>query len=188
MRDDWLDGAPPPEAYGRVTDPGRFRVLHAAADALAAELADRFVVEVSADVPPPVDLVDRLPRVQRTVGLVPDGGGAPVTLLYTLFPGLVVRYGRWCTDLAPVCGCDACDDDPAELVGELMARVRSVARDGFHESRAFRRRGIDVWYRFTGVGSMGGWSAIDDDDERRRLEAAGTGTVDWPPWRVRSSR
>ncbi len=184
MPDDWIDGRPSHEAYGRVTNPGRFAVLHVAADALAAELAAQFVVTTAADVDVPSDLAGRFPDVRRTLRLDPGTDGAPVTFVFTGFPGLAVRYGRWCTGVLPMCGCDACDDDPSDLVAQLTARVWSVAREGFHESRAFRRGGIEDSFRF-GSERSSGWAPIDDDAERRRLEAAGTGSVDWPPWRPR---
>ncbi len=185
MRDDWIDGSPPPEAYGRVTNPDRFAVLHAAADALAVELAARFVLTTSTDADIPVDLVDRFADVLRTLRLDPAGHGAPVTFVFTAFPGLVVRYGRWYTDVLPACGCDACDDDPSDLVAQLTARLWSVAREGFHERRDVRRGGIQDSFRFASDSSWG-WAPFDDHQGRRRVEAAGTGTVDWPPWPTRS--
>ena len=129
-REDWIDGRPPPEAYGRVTNPGRFAVLHAAADALAADLAAQFVVTTAADVEVPSDLADRFPDVRRTLRLDPGTQGAPMTFVFTGFPGLAVRYGRWCTSVLPMCGCDACDDDPSDLVAQLTDRVWSVAARG----------------------------------------------------------
>jgi hypothetical protein len=187
VRDDRVEGGPPDEAYGRVTRPERFAVLHEAADALVEELAARYDVAVSTDVPLPADLGERGPDLVRTVRLDPAGGGAPIVIGFTAFPGLVLRCGRWYDDLVPACGCDACDDDPAELADELTRRVSSIAAHGLREQRVFRRRGLTrgVQQEFLIGGAASGqrWSSIDNASARRRPDALGTGAVDWPPWR-----
>ena len=45
------------------------------------------------------------------VKLIPsDPEAAPIVVVFTTFPGLHVRLGRWYKEPFPDCGCDACDE------------------------------------------------------------------------------
>lgn len=148
---------PPDDAYGRVSNPERYRVLHRAADALVAELETTFaVIRTDGDEVDP-KLADGYPDCIRVVRLTPHRHSeAPVTLAWTRFPGVHVRLGGWHIEAFPHCGCDACDEDPSELISELRFTVRTVVDGGFTEtfdgrrisyelvSRDRRRRGASI--------------------------------------------
>lgn len=124
---------PPPEAYGRVTNPGRYAVLHAAASELVAELAITYEIDVTeAD---PLSAASEFGRdVQRLLRLVPyEERAAPVTIGFTDFPGVIVRFGRWHTRAFPHCGCDACREQPDDVEADLRRYVHAVAAGGFRE-------------------------------------------------------
>lgn len=156
------------DTYGRVTDPDRYRVLHRAAGELLDRLAREFVVERVDDGDPDGDTVVRLsPSV---------GDGAPLTVEFTAFPGLVVRFGRRHVDAYPRCGCDACDEQPDDLVAELREQVEILVTGGFSESLV---RGPEAWITHRFAGRSGGRRLVDGD------EAATLGEADhwdWPPW------
>jgi hypothetical protein len=179
---------PPDEAYGRVTDPGRFRVLHEVADRAVGRLAASYDVQVRAAATVAEDFPGRPPAagIVRILELVPaDDTAAPVTIVFTDFPGLVVRYGRWHVEAYPVCGCDACDEIPDELGAALVSELTLLAEHGLHETLARSRRDLHTSYEFPGrrAGSRG-W-VLDDP---AGADAWGEpGRRDWRPWPVRTS-
>jgi Family of unknown function (DUF6226) len=100
---------PPEEAYSRVTNPERFRPLHGFAERLLGRLEATFDAEREEA----YDLDDELGRyaAKPTVRLAPrstDGGS--LTIVFTSFPGLLVRLRHWVVEPVPGCGCDACDE------------------------------------------------------------------------------
>jgi hypothetical protein len=161
------DTGPLPEAYNRVTDPERYRPLHTAADQLLGRLRAQYVVEV-------VDSDDLREGVERCVSVTPSRG-APLRVEFTAFPGLAVRYGRWCEESYPWCGCDACDEDPDDLVEEFESRVQSLVAGQFDEE--VTRSGETGWLR----------SEFGRSGRGRRLEPgdpalAEPGRFQWPAW------
>jgi hypothetical protein len=121
------------DAYGRVTNPERYRLLHEAARDLLARLEGEYDVERSEglDVDPGLAAMGPVDSVVR---LSPRGGeGAPVTLAFTGFPGIYTRSGETTTDAFPRCGCDACDEDPHNLVEDLTGDVLAVTEGRFGE-------------------------------------------------------
>jgi hypothetical protein len=186
VRDDWIDGMPPDGAYGRVTDPERYALLHETATSVVDDLVASYEVDRSEPGHLGVDFPGPLPPgLDRIVHLSPAGGAAPVTVVFTSFPGLVVRYGRWHVEWYPTCGCDACDENPRDLAEVLTSRLTSVVTRGFHETMAISRRWLDIRYSFPGVGSGGGRTRLDSTGEADHLGAPGR--LDWPPWRARQS-
>ncbi len=128
-------GSSAPEAYGRVTNPKRFAVLHDVATQLLQQLARDFDVERSEGygIDPEVERGIRLAR--PTVTLTPrDGTAAAVAVAFSAFPGLRVRFGRWCTVTFPGCGCDACNENPDDEVIRLKWTVTSVIEGRFFEA------------------------------------------------------
>jgi hypothetical protein len=94
-RKDPRAGPPDEDAYERVTNPERFIPLHPAAEAIVARLESRYEVER-------IDLDDVVEDgVVRQVQLLPSAG-APLTIRWTTFPGLHVRYGRWHDESFPL--------------------------------------------------------------------------------------
>lgn len=174
-------GAPPEDAYGRVTDPGRFSRLHAIAGELLDELSERFDViretalepDLHSDAPAPV------------VRLVPrDPAAAWLTVVFTGFPGIVVRLGRN-DDTAhlPVCGCDACDESVEECAARLREYAVAVTSGAFGE-RLVRNGGW--WHEqwFAPDGRAAAARTLVEDEERiaaLRAELPG-GERTWRPW------
>ncbi|MCY4582425.1 MAG: DUF6226 family protein [Chloroflexi bacterium] len=130
----WGPEGPPEEAYSRVTDPERFLPLHDAALKMLAALEQRFDVERVEG----YGLDDELATqglIRPTVVLRPtDPGAAPITVAFTDFPGLNVRFGRWSTEPFPSCGCDACAEDAEGETERLTEMVDILTAGGFREA------------------------------------------------------
>jgi hypothetical protein len=168
----------PEEQYARTTDPGRYAVLHAEADSLLAELADSFTVELRETYEP-----------LRTVRLIPHTpAAAPLAVTFTDFPSVRLRLGRWHEESLPNCGCDGCDEQPADLVAELRALVTALVEGGLWERV---RRGVKgSWSetRLIGADLSAGRSTPLDPREARAARRDGfAAAVQWAPWPRRSS-
>lgn len=182
-----MDHLPPPDdAYGRVTAPERYTVVHDAAAQLIADLAGRYDVATS-----PGDRTDlgRSEGIEllRVVRLVPAGvDAAPLTVGFTAFPGVLVRFGRWHLQAFPSCGCDACDEHPDDVIRELDDRVTALVQGRFTEEVAGWWR---PWQTAEFVGSDGGWcrrsSQRIDRAARRQILEHGSGRHDWQSWPLR---
>ena len=172
------------DGYGRVTNPERFAVVGEAADGLVAELRDRYDVRVAEgrDVDP--ELAAMHPGCLRVVRLTPAAMvAAPLTLAWTPFPGVHVRFGRWYRRGFPHCGCDGCGDLGADVAHELRTEVGLLVEghfvesfDGVHLRHAFRSAArsssSEVLVRGTPLAAQLGPPA----------------TLVWEPWPVASSR
>ncbi|WP_264653409.1 DUF6226 family protein [Actinoplanes cyaneus] len=132
------DADPEPDAYGRVTNPGRYQVLHDVAERLLGELARNFAVSRSESL---VSDPSRSSGQVRMVQLDPAHPGVGVLrVTFTGFPGLMVKLGQESETALPACGCDACDEDPQELIEELHHKIGRLTRAGSTESARWRRR------------------------------------------------
>ncbi|HEX5202057.1 DUF6226 family protein [Paractinoplanes rhizophilus] len=167
-------------AYPNATDTGRFAVLHDAAETLLDDLHERYMVE-RRESKECLGAEEALVRMVRLIPRTPAAG--PLAIAFTDFPGLMVRLGRWWVDILPACGCDACAEDPAELIGMLRGQVGALIEGGLWERV---RRGIGgSWFetRLTGVGLTarreGPLTSRDARDARRGGFAA---PVLWAPW------
>lgn len=123
------DDSSPLEAYGTVTNPERFLAVQAAARDLVDRLADRFVVRVE-----PGSAADDFPR-DRVSGVVlrvtpEDGEAGSLAVLFTDHPGVFVRTGRWSVEAFPHCGCDACDEQPDDLIQDMERFVEGYVTGG----------------------------------------------------------
>ena len=125
---------PPPEAYGRVSAPERYGVVVENAAGLLERLERDY--RVARGPVGPDDLGSGLIASALWVTrLVPDDpAAAALTLAATPFPGVSALFGRTCLVSYPSCGCDACDEDPARLVGELESDVATLVEGGFGEA------------------------------------------------------
>ena len=130
----WGPDGPPEEACSRVTNPERFMPLHDTALEILAALEQRFDVERVEGYGLDEELAIRA-LVRPTIALRPiDPEAAPITVAFTDFPGLSVRFGKWSTEWFPVCGCDACAEDAEGEIERLTERVDCVAAGGFRET------------------------------------------------------
>lgn len=175
--DDHPIGGPPTEAYSRVTDPERYSVLHEAARRLLEQLSRDYAVEVLTGPTADEDLARR-GNTETTVRLQPlSGAGAPLTVVFTTFPGLLVRFGKWQVEAYPSCGCDACDERPEDLIERLRQRVRLLLlQEGFTETltHGWRRSRLTLATR----GSQSETTLTRE--EGRQLGQADV--LEWAPW------
>ncbi len=110
---------------------------------------------------------------------MPRGTGAPLTVGFTDFPGLIVRFGRWCIQAYPHCGCDACDEDPTALVREFNQRVDSVVRSQFQEQIT-----LSGWLRYGFASSLSGETRLG---WREAVSRGAPGKSTWSAWRPKQS-
>lgn len=140
----WVDPHPdrPPleEEYSRVTDPGKWRIIGARADAWLEALAQTDLAEIERDadiawdVPPwtIVTYTDRaMPRAAGAIPLIV--GGSRLDAVDDA--GVTLGVGDPAVRLAsiPHCGCDACDSGSQDVLKELDEYVLGVV------SGAYRR-------------------------------------------------
>lgn len=171
-----------PRGVTRVTDPGRYRVLHEAAEKLLDQLTERYVVD-RREVTEPVGNGPEAEAV-RTVRLIPRNPAAgPLAIAFTDGPGVVLRLGRWFVQALPDCGCDECEEDPAELVADLRARVAAHVEGGLWER--IRRGLTSSWLetRLIGPALRTSRQAPVDAAEARSARREGfAAPVQWAPW------
>lgn len=159
--DPWPDpraGRPAaPDAYSRLTDPERYRIVGARADAWRSALVGLGLADVGTSTvrwttPPRTVLtgaetvVPRAPGAlplilaRSAIGPIPDAG---VTL--------GVGDPATCIAWFPDCGCDACDTGSQDLLDDLDAHLAAIVEGRF---RRLSRRGATIM----SLGD-GGWSA-----------------------------
>ena len=131
----WGGEEPPEEAYGRVTDAERFRTLHSATLQMIDRLEADFDVERVEGHGLDEELESRVGLARASVRLSPvDSEAAPITVAFSDFPGLHVRFGRWHIEPFPGCGCDACDESAEDEIERLTELVSCVTAGGFREA------------------------------------------------------
>jgi hypothetical protein len=162
----------------------RFAVLHDAAETMLDELSGRYVVE-RRETKEPLGPDGALARMVRLIPRTPAAG--PLGVAFTGVPGLTLRLGRWWTETLPACGCDVCDEDPAQLVETLRTQAAALIEGGLWERV---RRGVGgSWFetRLIGIGvhaaREGPLGRPQARDARRGGFAA---PVRWAPWPRRS--
>lgn len=176
------DGDRKPEDYARVTNPGRFAVLHDAAEKLLDELTDQYTVE-RREAKEPLGSA-----LHRTVRLVPrTPAAAPLAITFTDFPSIVLRLGRWYEESLPSCGCDACDEQPDHLVTELRTQSLALVEGGLWERV---RRGVGGSFsevRLIGLDVNVARETLLDSAAARGARREGfAAAVQWAPWPRRS--
>lgn len=169
---------PSDEAYGRVTNPERYRPLHAAADQFLGELERSYDVDRVEG----LDVDDLGGRVElaRVFRLVPRSGvGSALTIGFTTFPGLLVRHGRWHVGAYPHCGCDACDEQVETLVADLRDCTHLLCSGRFTETLT-ASGGLAHEY----TGRSRGWQQLSND----QAAALGKpGHLVWAAWPLRTA-
>lgn len=135
------------EEYSRVTDPGKYLVLHARVEAWVRALA-RLDMATTVDIPPSPwqDAVrgpDGWRRVRQVTPARPGALGLLVaeTLVDGAPFGIDLGLGSAAhapvhLDSVPSCGCDACDSGSDDLLETLDGWFLSVARGGVVHARS----------------------------------------------------
>lgn len=117
----------------------------------------------------------------ETIRLVPSRG-VPLTLMFTDFPSVVVRLGKWGNLPGfPTCGCDACDESADESIEEFDQLVSAAVNGDYFESLAKRELSF---------GYGGAWGSRRNSHPLRRGQwklYGDTGTRSWPRWPKRDS-
>ncbi len=165
---------PHEDAYGRVTNPQRFQEVADAATALIGELVDTFAVERTAG-SSAVDFPSWPDGSAETIRLLP-AMGTPLAILLTDFPGVLIHFGAWGREAFPGCGCDACDEQPPEVIDRMHRLVEAAVEGRYKE--ALTKRTLSCSFS----GPWGGESSEGrlERGEWRRLGELGPHS--WPPW------
>jgi hypothetical protein len=135
--------SPREEEYSRITDPGRYRIVHARARVWAAALENAVGARTEPLTPPPAAGGDRQRGFDRGVRVVPpvvgalplvllerdvrsETGDAPLAVLEigVVRPDIVV-------EMVPDCGCDACDSGSSDLLEAIDATIGAVVGGPF---------------------------------------------------------
>ncbi len=159
-------------------------MLHDAAEALLDQLFARHMVERRET----KEQVGATEALVRTVRLIPrTPAAAPLAVAFTELPGLSVRLGRWWDQPLPACGCDDCDEDPAQLIEVLSTQAAALIEGGLWERV---RRGVGgSWFetRLIGVGIHDGHAGpLTRQDARDARRGGFAAPVRWAPWPRRS--
>lgn len=187
----WGEGSPDPDSYSVDSHPERFAGLHAVARALIDHVTAVYDVDVQDDPVLARELLMQGPGVLQAVKITPkDPGAAALTIVLTVYPGVMVHAGVLHDFAFPVCGCDACDETVETTADRLEMLVLSVAAGGYSERfPAGRKRWSEyALAAFDGSGSEGGQGEPPPagaerlhDAEIRLREVAGG----WKPWPLR---
>lgn len=202
----------PVDTYSVVTHPERFAPLHAVADALVAYLtagydaATRDGLEFI-----PASMVARDNIIRALLVQPASADAAPLTFIYTNFPGIRLHAGLLHDFPYPDCGCDACDETAEDTASGLEELVIAVAEGRYQESydggdhqatptgrwtaippseraivsTAPSRPHPGTWARFAITGRDGGARQSGGGPaDRSRLPRHGVDHVDyhWQPW------
>ena len=181
--------SPTDPAYSRVTNPERFQPLHEVMLEIIARLENDFKVERTEGYGLDQELEKNLDIARPDVKLTPrDPDAAPIVVVFTAFPGLHVRFGRWYKEPFPDCGCDACDESAEGEIERLNDMIDDVTAGRFREAIeipliSFQGTGwIETRFwspdgrRSQGRSRINGQRAREMSGGRRRLD------LDWKPW------
>lgn len=182
----WEGISPPTSAYSTVGHRQRFVALHQVADALIGWLLDNFDAVAERDPGVATDLLLLPADVVRAVRVIPSNSfAAPLTFVFTGFPGIILHAGALHDSYYPVCGCDACDDGVPDLLENLESTVRAVVSHGCFE-RFDPDDGQAIDYRLAEPGSWEEAGRLHAEElpegkaERARAILASDGH--WLPW------
>ena len=186
-RFDWGVEGPPDEAYSRVTEPERFRPLHDWALEIVSRLQAEYVVVLHEGEEVDVEL-ECAPLSRQTIKLTPlQDSCAPITIVFTNFPGLAVRVGRWVTDWFPSCGCDACDEMPEGEFERFAKRLSCVVAGQFRESMSLQSGGYGLCNaEFWSDGRRGSrGSRVPRNQASQILKDQAEIVQEWTPWQLK---
>jgi hypothetical protein len=175
----------PEDGFGRVTNPERFGALHHAALAEVNRLDVTYDV-AQTDRVDPVGLSAKSWLPGRAVTLTPAGGGAPVTIALTSFPGVAIHAGCAYDTVFPVCGCDGCDEQPGDLIENLREVLADVVAGGLIETRRHRLLRSDEHTIRLESADGGGYSQTGSGDvDSKEDRGLPVGVTRWPAWKRR---
>lgn len=182
----WRGESPPEDAYSRTSNLQRFALLHIVAESLIEWLGTTFDVVVDRDKAVANDLIRAPKDVVGAARVTPgDLSSSPLTIVLTSFPGVYVHAGALHDFQFPMCGCDACDDDPILLGEELEWTVRTVVSGGYEERFDPLSSGwVEHRLEEPGVGMRGGRQNVEDLAPDRIKAAHHTLPLSghWAPW------
>jgi hypothetical protein len=181
----WGPKGPPLQAYSRVTNPERFAPLCNLAAKLLDRLETEFDVERAEGYGLDPELEDKK-AARPSVSLVPrDVSAAPITITFSAFPGVHVRFGRWCTMAFPACGCDACDEITESEAQRLKSMIDDLIAGRFREAIVIPVIGSSwiewEFWKSAAVRSKQR-SQLERAHAQRRLDASGQASYEWKPW------
>jgi len=184
----WGPTGPPLEAYSRVTNPQRFASLHDAAASTLDRLERDFDVERKDAYGFDPELDEGCTLSRPGVALLPrDPAAAPLRLVFTAFPGLRLRLGRWYTVAFPACGCDACDETAESEIERLHSLIDNLTAGRFREAIQVHADGT-AW-KASLFWSVAGRSAehgrLDEASLRTLLPPGDPSSYEWAPWPAR---
>ncbi|MDP8017633.1 DUF6226 family protein [Prescottella equi] len=174
---------PPPEAYGRVTNPERFAPLIPAAEALIADLKHRFEVTVTRG-PATRGRSSKVVPVESVRITPAHSDQAPLTITFTSFPGLYLEAGAWQHISLPSCGCDACDEKVEDVLRELAEYSEALTAGQLSERITGRIRPmLEHSWQGEGWGQSGKTSLhASRAAELRNAELQPPADGRWRPW------
>lgn len=182
---------PPPEAYGRVTNPDRFVVLHEFAQDWLDQLEQEFAVGTEVGLGLDVELEAACKLARPIIRVLPTNqDAAPLAVAFTSFPGLYVRFGRWYKQAYPVCGCDACNEEPTEQIQILQQQLKDLTEGRFREQvEDFGPEGVWYSWQFPSLQTVGGGeSRLQAGDRGLWLNAGQRSSHEWKPWSRRTAK
>lgn len=127
---------PPEESYSRETHLERFAPLHTVARALIDHLIARYDVSIEHG-PGVAEAMLRSwepGEVVHAIRLTPNSAtAAPLTIVLTGLPGVLVEAGVLHSFAYPSCGCDACDETWETAADDLEWHVLAVVGGHYRE-------------------------------------------------------
>jgi len=181
----WGAEGPPLEAYSRVTNAERFAPLHVVAAELLDELELKFDVERAQGYGLDSELEEGWKPARPPVTLVPrDVRAGPLVVGFSVFPGLRIRFGRWCMMAFPACGCDACDETAESESEQLKALFENLTAGRFREAIRIPAHGgaSKEWESWSAAGRYAQVSELDRDRARQLVAGGGGSSYYWMPW------
>lgn len=182
----WGWDSPPDDTYSVTSNLERYAPLHAVAEALIAWLVETYDATAAEDPARVADALAHKIEARRAVTVTPaDDRAAPITLVFTSFPGLIMHAGVLYDDRMPHCGCDACDEGVLDLAEELEHKVFAVVTGGFSELISGRVKvTIAHSLQLPDVGGWGGEGRTAEDIDPETLHAARQRLKDVGQWRA----
>lgn len=180
-------GMPPEDTYSVDTHPERFAPIHTVAEALISHLQHTYDVTVTDGPETADDLLYPHADVVRSVRIEPrHPASAPLTFVFTPYPGVSMHAGVLHDFHYPSCGCDACDSSWEAEADQLEQHVFAVVGGRYRET-------VDGWPRTwvgyamtypegstSGRGPAPHLSAARVKAARKTLRALPSGWVAWP--------